>query len=134
MCDYSLHAVKSRPAQVGDKLVSASWAVTVTRGLAAQDGDAEVAVCLLPGTEVAFEKPPEHYRAGFWPFERKTTESCVARFRQLNKDRTCEHHDAFEFSDGFIMKINDLEPGQRLTVLQLPSQKKRTVVIAEKVE
>ena len=54
MCDYSLHLVASRPAKVGDKLVSTSFPETTTRGFASVD-DRNVAVCLLPGTELAFE-------------------------------------------------------------------------------
>ena len=55
MCDYSLHLVVSRPAKVGDKLVSTRFPETITRGFASVD-DRNVAVCLLPGTELAFEK------------------------------------------------------------------------------
>ena len=55
MCDYSLHFVASRPARVGDKLVSTSFPQTTTRGFASVD-DRNVAVCLLPGTELAFEE------------------------------------------------------------------------------
>ena len=55
MCDYSLQHVASRPARVGDKLVSASFLNSSTRGFAAV-GEPNVAVCLLPGTELAFEE------------------------------------------------------------------------------
>ena len=55
MCDYSLHNVASRPARVGDKLVSTSFLNSSTRGFAAV-GEPNVAVCLLPGTELAFEE------------------------------------------------------------------------------
>ena len=54
MCDYSLHLVASRPAKVGDKLVSTSFPRSITRGFASVD-DPNVAVCLLPGTELAFD-------------------------------------------------------------------------------
>src|SRR6478752_5029279 len=54
MCDYSLDLVASRPAKVGDKLVSTSFPETTTRGFASVD-DRNVAVCLLPGTELAWE-------------------------------------------------------------------------------
>ena len=53
MCDYSLHLVASRPAKVGDKLVTTRFNNSLTRGFAAV-GEPHVAVCLLPGTEVAF--------------------------------------------------------------------------------
>jgi hypothetical protein len=55
MCDYSLHLIASRPARVGDKLVTTRFPDTITRGFASVD-EPELAVCLLPGTELAFEK------------------------------------------------------------------------------
>src|SRR5262245_65822970 len=55
MCDYSLQTVISRPAKVGDKLITRDFG-TGTRGFAAAE-DARVAVCVLPGTELAFSKP-----------------------------------------------------------------------------
>jgi hypothetical protein len=61
MCDYSLHLVQSRPAKVGDNLVSTAFANSLTRGFAAVDAP-DVAVCLLPGTEVAFEQEAEYHR------------------------------------------------------------------------
>jgi len=58
MCDYSLQFVASRPAKIGDKLVTTQFANAMTRGFAAAR-EPNVAVCLLPGTEVAFEKEVE---------------------------------------------------------------------------
>src|SRR5262249_43816374 len=55
MCDYSLDLVASRPAKVGDELVTTQFKNSITRGFAAI-GEPNVAVCLLPGTEVAFGK------------------------------------------------------------------------------
>src|SRR5262249_53450561 len=52
MCDFSLHHVKSRPAKVGDKLTTRNFN-TGTRGFAAPE-DSTTAVCILPGTELAF--------------------------------------------------------------------------------
>jgi hypothetical protein len=52
MCDFSLYSVRSRPAQVGDKLITHDFG-TGTRGFAAVD-DFNLAVCLMPGTELAF--------------------------------------------------------------------------------
>ena len=58
MCDYSLHDVASRPAKVGDKLVSSQFPNAITRGFA-DPADPRVAVCLMPGTELAFDKEVE---------------------------------------------------------------------------
>jgi hypothetical protein len=55
MCDYSLHTVVFRPAKVGETLVTTSFYGTSTRGFAAKR-EPNVAVCLLPGTELAFER------------------------------------------------------------------------------
>ena len=63
MCDYSLHHVASRPAKVGDKLLTSKFFNTPTGGFAAVD-DVNVAVCLLPGTEIAFEQDVECEPAG----------------------------------------------------------------------
>ena len=52
MCDYSLESVRSRSAKVGDKLTTRDFG-TGTRGFAAAEDNA-VAVCVLPGTELAF--------------------------------------------------------------------------------
>ena len=60
MCDYSLHNVASRPAKVGDKLVTTQFFNSCTRGFSAI-GEPNVAVCLLPGTEVAFDNDVESF-------------------------------------------------------------------------
>ena len=59
MCDYSLDFVASRPAKVGDKLVTTKFTNSVTRGFAAVE-EPTVAVCVLPGTEIAFEQEVEY--------------------------------------------------------------------------
>src|SRR5262249_34095893 len=58
MCDYSLESVASRPAQVGDRLITSRFPNCSTRGLTAI-GEPSVAVCLLPGTEVVFDREVE---------------------------------------------------------------------------
>ena len=119
MCDYSLHLVASRPAKVGDKLVTTDFTRSITRGFSAV-GEPEVAVCLLPGTEVAFEEEVQYDRA-FSLFGRARVEHKVARFRQVNMDDPHVHHDALEFPGGQIVMITRLMPGQRASVLQLPA-------------
>jgi hypothetical protein len=47
MCDYSLHNVATRPAQIGDKLVTTKFKRAITRGFATIE-EPSVAVCLLP--------------------------------------------------------------------------------------
>jgi len=62
MCDYSLHNVKSRPAKVGDKVTTHNFN-TGTRGFAAPE-DTCTAVCVLPGTELAFATAVRCGRSG----------------------------------------------------------------------
>jgi len=45
MCDYSLHAVASRPAKVGETLVTTSFYGTSTRGFAAKEEPGSRYVC-----------------------------------------------------------------------------------------
>src|ERR1700724_2596362 len=61
MCDYSLHAVASRPARVGETIVTTGFYGTSTRGFASKE-EPGVAVCLLPGTELAFEHEVRYNR------------------------------------------------------------------------
>ena len=123
MCDYSLHHVASRPAKVGDALITTRFRGSDTGAFAAVD-DPNTAVCLLPGTEVAFERNVECVR----PFGRllpwlrpiKVGHN-VARFRQVDIEHYGVHHDALEFPDGNVVKLTRLRPGQRATVIQLPA-------------
>ena len=138
MCDYSLQFIASRPAVVGDKLVSTKFADAITGGFAAV-GEPNIAVCLLPGTEVAFEKEME-YEHGFFPNLKlaKKLGAKVARFRQVNTDQPYVHHDALEFADGQIVLVTRLCEGQHAVVLQLPAapraaqaeEEKRVAVVA----
>lgn len=122
MCDYSLHDVASRPAKVGDKLVSTQFPNAITRGFA-DPAEPRVAVCLMPGTELAFEKEVECDASFRFLPTRKSTQR-VARFRQVNLNRPAAHHDALEFPDGKIVLVTDLCEGQSATVLQLPSTRR----------
>lgn len=119
MCDYSLHNVASRPARVDDELISKQFRATFTRGFAAPS-EPGVAVCLLPGTEVAFEHDVQS-EPSFPLFRRRSIKQKVARFRQINLDQPHAHHDALEFPDGQIVLVTSLIEGQRVTVLQLPA-------------
>ena len=119
MCDYSLHLMASRPAKVGDTLIATDFARSITRGFAAV-GEPDVAVCLMPGTEIAFESNV-HYDRAFSLFGQARVEHKVARFRQINIHDPNVHHDALEFPDGQIVLVTRLTPGQRAIVLQMPA-------------
>jgi hypothetical protein len=122
MCDYSLHDVASRPAKVGDKLITRKF--NSYSGGFAVDREPNIAVCLRPGTEVAFEETPEYdhpFRRLLPLFGFGKLAGKVARFRQINPNEHAVHHDALEFSDGRLVLLTRLCPGQRATVLQLPA-------------
>jgi hypothetical protein len=129
MCDYSLHHVASRPAKVSDKLVTTELAKSSTRAFAAvgehgaklviHDSPPDVAVCLLPGTELAFDDNVRYDRA-FSVLGKARVNHKVARFRQIDLDDPYVSHDALEFPDGKVLKVARLATGQTATVLQLP--------------
>ena len=118
MCDYSLHHVTHRPAKVGDKLVSTRFHTSSTRGFMAES-EPNVAICVLPGTELAFAK---EVCCESWlrPMRGRTLPHRVARFRNVNQDNPCAYHDALEFPGGDIVLLTELREGQHATVLQLP--------------
>jgi hypothetical protein len=115
MCDYSLNLVASRAAKVGGELVTTKFNNSITRGF-----EPKVAVCLLPGTEVAFEKEVSFDR-GFGIFPTRKLAEKVAQFRQINIGEPSVHHDALEFPDGETVLLTRLREGQHAAVLQLPA-------------
>ena len=90
---------------------------TITRGFASVD-ERNTAICLLPGTELAFEKEVRCETGVIlsWGLGHK-----VAKFRQVNQGQATVHHDALEFPDGKTVLLTQLCKGQRATVLQLPA-------------
>jgi hypothetical protein len=120
MCDYSLELVRSRPAKVGDKLVTRDFR-TGTRGFAAAD-DPGLAVCVMPGTELAFASEIAILPYVLLGWKRKAINHRTAIFRQVNKEKVAAHHDALEFPDGRTELLTLLCEGQEATVLQLPAQ------------
>jgi hypothetical protein len=120
MCDYSLHSIKSRPARVSDKLTTRDFGAG-TRGFAASE-DANVTVCIRPGTELSFAREVSCQPIGMLGWRDRLIKHKTAIFRQVNKDRVAAHHDALEFPDGQIVLLTCLGEGQEATVLQLPAE------------
>ncbi|HZT25889.1 MAG TPA: hypothetical protein VFA57_09325 [Pseudolabrys sp.] len=129
MCDYSLHAVASRPARVGERLVTTQFPGSITRGFASES-ELSVAVCLLPGTEIAFDADAVRRDA----LQGNEIGYRLARFRQIDLERPTTHHDALEFPDGQVVLVTQLAEGQRATVLQLPSTERPVRDAARKSE
>jgi len=122
MCDYSLHNVKSRPAQVGDRVTTHDFG-TGTRGFADLQ-DASIAVCVRPGTELSFACEVTCLPNGLLPWRTRRIDHRTAIFRQINREIPTEHHDALEFPDGQLVLLTRLSEGQQATVLQLPAEHK----------
>ena len=116
MCDYSLHAVASRPAQVGEMLITTTFRGTSTRGFASAS-EPDIAVCMLPGTELSFAENVKYDNRWIWTREINFR---VGKFGAIEPDVPHRHHDAIEFPDGSSVLVTQLCEGQRATVLQLP--------------
>jgi len=116
MCDYSMEHVRSRAARLGDRLVTQGFFGTLTHGFAAEE-DRSTAVCLLPGTELAFDRNVKV--KGFFFYKSLSVNTAV--FRQVDVDNPYRFHDALEFADGTIVLLTMLKKGQRASVLQLPA-------------
>jgi hypothetical protein len=115
MCDYSLHVVSSRPAELAETIVISKFKGTSTRGFTSPS-DPATAVCLRPGTEIVFEQ--NVYAEGL--LFRRNVRDRLARFRQINMDDPVQHHDALEFANGKTVLVTDLVAGQKAKILQLP--------------
>ena len=120
MCDFSLQSVRSRPAKVGDELITHDFG-TGTRGFAAAD-DPGLAVCVMPGTELAFAGDVACLSTGLLGWKTRIVNHQTAIFRQINKEKVAAHHDALEFPDGRTVLLTFLCEGQAATVLQLPAR------------
>ena len=82
-----------------------------------------MAVCVLPGTELAFSSPVTLTDYRFvvgWKVEMLAHATAI--FRQVNKNEPRQHHHALEFPDGRIVLLTRLSEGQEATVLQLPAR------------
>ena len=121
MCDYSLEHLNSRLAKIGDRLVTTKFGRMCTTGFCAV-GEPSLAVCIKPGTELAFEREIEREA----PLFKRVLGSQVARFRRVNQHRTWVHHDALELPSGKTVLLARLLEGQRATVLQLPVAERET--------
>jgi hypothetical protein len=114
MCDYSLHGVKSRPAKVGDRLTTRHFN-TGTRGFAAPE-DASTAVCVVPGTELAFANTVRCSPRGLFAWKAITVAHTTAIFRQVNKDNPRTHHER-------AVDRSSCRPRNRRRILRAPSRK-----------
>lgn len=126
MCDYSLEGVASRPARIGDRIISTRFATSFTRGFGLVSAR-DIAVCLSPGTEIVFDGGASVVAPQFGLSNRKIGEF-AARFRHINGDRPLLPHDALEFANGEIALVALLAEGQTATVIQLPASATKSAI------
>lgn len=125
MCDYSLEQHASRAAVAGDQLVTTAFPGSTTLGFATGDAPG-VAVCLKPGTELAFARPVAFSGLFRFLLQAQAHECRTARFRHVNENNPLLHHDALEFANGQVVLLTHLRPGQGAVVLQLPAEVEAT--------
>lgn len=149
MCDFSIAHGKSRPAKKGERLQTDQLSFH-THGFRAVDDTApdgeKTAVCILPGTELAFEESVKVRGPAIRKITRLNAEGIeerveigrvpeandrVATFVQIDKNIAHTHHDALEFPNGNIVMLTNLLPGQRATILSLPAQPKTAAEVEE---
>src|SRR4030088_587453 len=116
MHDY----LKPRPAKVGEKLRTQHFHPG-TVGFAVPE-DANTAVHVLSGTELAFATAIRCSPRGLFGWKVILLNHTTATFRHVNKGNPLTRHDALEFPDGRMMLLTHLLEGQEATVLQLPAQ------------
>jgi hypothetical protein len=80
---------------------------TGARGFASSD-DPTIAICLLPGTELAFDCEVTCLPSNEATWQEITINYKTAIFRQINKDKPRTHHDALEFPDGQVVPLTSL--------------------------
>src|SRR5262249_31154205 len=112
-----------RPAKIGDKLTTHQFNGCTT-GFAAPE-DANMAVCVLPGTELAFTKEVRCEPSWLLRCNERTFSHATAIFRQVKQAPHCAQHDRCESPDTEMVLLSDLAGGQGATVLQLPARPAR---------
>jgi hypothetical protein len=136
MCDYSLHGIRSRLAEEGETLVvhrfytgskgltspeylkpaeSAKGLIAILKRMFASEST-ECAVCIPDGAKLMLYgiSPALQQAHGLCSSETVT-------FRQLSAD-AATYRDAVEFQNGVKVRLQELEAGQNVEVLELASR------------
>ena len=120
MCDYSVQAGKQqREAVRGNPLITKKIS-DHTIGFV-DVNDQTTAVCLIPGTALAFDEPVKFASGGG---SIKSIPFAGAKFCQIEKGNALTHHDALAFPDGQTVKLTLLLEGQTAMVMELPAAPK----------
>ena len=112
-----MNGVTSRPAKIGDRLVTTGLTESGFGGFAAVEKP-DVAVRLMPGTELVFDETIQYYHR--FSSRRFCVDHKIAKFREFRTDDPNAKCDALELLDGRIVMVTELAAGQTATVRQLP--------------
>ena len=129
MCDYSLMGLPSRLAAEREELVVHRFS-TGTIGLASPSDlstrgtDGPPAVCIPPGTQLLLKDIPLLLR---WRLQADREEEVT--FTQITA-ATNTHRDAVRFADGREILLQELNVGQRVRVLGIPSGDNPSPIVA----
>ena len=110
---------------MSDRLEATTFPHSITQGFC-DPSNCDVAVCLIPGTQIAFDAD---IRASVksvigWETTKTFKDVSTAKFVQVEMSNPYTHHDALELPDGMVILVHKLIEGQRATVLQLPAAPK----------
>jgi hypothetical protein len=133
MCDYSLAGLRNRLAVTGEKLLvhrfpsGSLGLVSIRRRLREfLFPGMTVAVCVPPGARLLLEGTPECVRLAAGVSEREEV-----TFTQLNMAAWAR--DGVRFANGTEVLLQSLEPGQKVTVLNVESDDEK-LAPADEVE
>jgi hypothetical protein len=94
-----LRLITARPVELTETIVTTEFFGTRTCGFASPFNPT-TAICLGPGTEIAFDENAYIQGKQFrWPVKDR-----LARFRQIDFGKRTQHHDALEFANGRIVR------------------------------
>ena len=116
MCDFSLHAIKSRPAEVGDKLTTRQFPLSTTASLPRKISRLQYAC--VQGRSCPLRRRLGDVRGR--GLRRLSITKPRSSGRSIGTSRTATTM-PLEFPDGQILLLTLLQEGQHATVLQLPA-------------
>jgi hypothetical protein len=117
MCDYSMHAIKNRKAVVGDKIKTSIFNGHSSPGIeSCAPGEAMMAICLIPGTGIEFDRPVTYRKNGY---AMMVSDYRTAKYVHIPNASYSDH---LKFPDGSLILIAYLAPGQTGTVAYVPEE------------
>lgn len=119
MCVYSQDAEHTRKAKRGEPLITHDFGHATGFASPGDKASSKTAICMLPGAEIAFDRPPR-YKGMVRKLAGRAIPDKVATLVHVNGEN---NHDALRFpSLEEPVLLNDLAVGQDAKVLKLSAQ------------